>query len=102
MSSNQMLWDSSRVNFSRFYQLPADQLYPSHSSSPSLPHHPSFPSQPYQPSQPFIPSQSSHPSRPLDAVIIEAKKPRQGKAVRFPSSPGDNTQCLGYSMLGCV
>ena len=38
---------------------------------------------------------------PLDAVIVEAKQ-RQGKGVVFPSNVNDNTNCLGYSMLGCV
>ena len=82
--------DGSRINFSRYY------------NSPGLP-------------QLVAP--------PLDAVVVEVKvfvkvvtyicqtcymylskgHERHGKAVVFPSSDGnDNTNCLGYSMLGCV
>jgi len=64
--------DGSRINFSRYYN----------SQTPGLP--------------PVAP--------PLDAVVVEAKHQRQGKAVVFPSNANvnDNTNCLGYSMLGCV
>ena len=64
--------DGSRINFSRYYN----------SQTPGLP--------------PVAP--------PLDAVVVEAKQQRQGKAVVFPSNANvnDNTNCLGYSMLGCV
>ena len=82
--------DGSRINFSRYYD------------SPGLP---------------------QHVAPPLDAVVVEAKvfvkvvtyicqscymylskgHERHGKAVVFPSSDvNDNTNCLGYSMLGCV
>ena len=64
--------DGSRINFSRYYN----------SQNPGLP--------------PVAPP-------PLDAVIVEAKQhQRQGKGVVFPSNVNDNTNCLGYSMLGCV
>ena len=65
--------DGSRINFSRYYNS---------QNNPGLP--------------PVAPP-------PLDAVIVEAKQhQRHGKAVVFPSNINDNTNCLGYSMLGCV
>ena len=71
---------------------------------------PEFGLQPLKPHRPHRPQRPQRPHRPqfspdqLDAVVIEAKKKNRHRkpkqlSVNFPE---DNTNCLGYSMLGCV
>ena len=109
--------DASSVRFPGYSLQPAaspQQPPPLSFNHPLHPPHPPHHQQPplHFPRPPPAPSSAPLSPEDLDAVIISAKQQtsnnnnnnnhRQPKMFSVNFSSGGNTECAGYSMLGCV